>query len=167
MSNKNSNFPTNQLNKIDGKEETGKTVTSLIELSKWGTPTNERELEERLDRFFDYCIANNMRPGIEGLCLSLGISRQTFNQWISGNSRKSNEWVRLCTWAKQVTIAFIENASMSGHINPATACFCLKNWAGYTDTKAVVESENTTNRALRNYEDIPMFNTESEDNTNE
>jgi len=157
VSNRNSNYPNNKLNEVNGKEYVGKTVTSLIELSKWGVPKTEMELEERFDKYFDYCITNNLRPGIEQMCLALGTSRQSFNNWISGKCNKSYEWIRLCTWAKQVTVAFIENASLSGFINPATACFSLKNWAGYSDTRAVVETESEDVNKRMRFEDLPMF----------
>ena len=38
--------------------------------------------------------------------------------------------------AKQVVAAFIEQASLSGKINPATAIFLMKNWMGYKDTES-------------------------------
>lgn len=160
MGNKNSNYPSNQLNTLNGDNYTGEVVSSLIELSKWGTPRNEQELEDRMNRYFQYCITNNIRPGIETLCLALSISRQTFGYWLSGKVPKSDEWVRLCIWGRQTVIAFIENASLSGKLNPATAIFCLKNWAGYSDNTPALESGLTEKATQQRFENVSKYRAE-------
>lgn len=167
MANKNSNFPSNQLNQVNGQKFVGYTVDSLIELSRWGIPQNEQQLEQRFDSYFSYCISHDLRPGIESMCLALGISRQTFNNWISGKTTRSLEWINQCVLAKQICIAFLESASLSGHINPATSVFALKNWAGYSDNNLAVSLESERPR-IQSIDDLPTFahNYESEDNSN-
>lgn len=52
MANRNSNFPSNQLNDIP-PEVCKATVDNLKELSQRGRP--ETELRERIDQYFDFC----------------------------------------------------------------------------------------------------------------
>ncbi len=135
-----SNVYSNQLKEIEGSDFVGTTVRSLIELSKLGIPKSDHELEQRITEYFQHCINNNSRPGIESLCLSLSTSRQNFWKWCSGGGGKSDEWQHQCLLAKQVIISFLESAGMSGKLNPATSIFLLKNWANYSDnTIPVVE----------------------------
>ena len=113
MANKNSNYPNNNLNKLDGTEFVGNTVACLMELSNKGIPKNEQELEDRIMAYFTFCCENDFRPGIESLALSLGTSRQNFWLWCSGRSSREYEWAELCLRARQAIIAFIESSSLN------------------------------------------------------
>ena len=127
-----SNYPTAQLAQIDGKAYVKETITSLRQLHNKQKPRTEEELRERIDSFFEFCSERSLRPGIEQLALSLGVSRQAFYLWCNGDNC-SEEWRRICEGARQFIVAFIEALSLHGHLNPATSCFVLKNWAGYRD----------------------------------
>lgn len=127
------NYPTQNLEELPS-EYVSDTVGSLIQLSKQGIPKTDNELSQRLDNYFAFCVERSMRPGIESLCLALGTSRQTFWSWCKGIGGKSYEWRQLCVNARQVIVSFIENAGLNGKLNPATFIFCLKNWAGYSDS---------------------------------
>ena len=56
MANKNSNFPSNQLNELP-PEVCRATVDNLKELSQRGKPETETELRERIDQYFDFCVS--------------------------------------------------------------------------------------------------------------
>ncbi|WP_289773411.1 hypothetical protein [Phocaeicola sartorii] len=147
MANKNSNFPSNQLNELP-PEVCRATVDNLKELSQRGKPETETELRERIDQYFDFCATKGFRPGIETLCLALGgISRQSLWVWCNGGGGKSQEWADICNAAKQFIIGFLEQLSMTGKINPANSIFYLKNWAGYFDT-VTMEPISTVKRVL-------------------
>ena len=157
-----SNVYSNQLKKMEGSEFVGITVRSLLELSKLGIPRTDQELTQRIDEYFQHCIQNNSRPGIESLCLSLSTTRQSFWNWCNGSGGKSMEWQHQCLLARQVIISFLESAGLSGKLNPATNIFLLKNWAGYADTNNVEieEKEKTYYSAM----DLPIFCDDTKDN---
>lgn len=136
MGNNNSNYPTAKLNDLNGTAYVSETVNSLRELADRGKPNTLEELNKRIDDYFAFCEQRAFRPGIESLCLSLSVTRQTLWNWRQGNGC-AEEWADSCNRASQLIIAFIEAASLSGHLNPATACFSLKNWANYSDAQAV------------------------------
>lgn len=131
MANKDSNFPSNSLNKLP-EEFCAETVSSLKDLANKGKPQSIEELALRIDNFFTFCADNGFRPGIEALCLALSISRQTLWNWCKGEGC-NDEWKEECNRAKQFILTFLEQATMQGKINPASSIFYFKNWANYKD----------------------------------
>lgn len=161
MANKNSNFPSNQLNELS-PEVCKATVDNLRELSRRGKPETEAELQERIDQYFDFCATKGFRPGIETLCLALGgISRQSLWVWCNGGAGKSQEWVDICNTAKQFIIGFLEQLSMTGKINPANSIFYLKNWAGYSDA-VTMEPVSTVQKVLT-VDELPRLDVSEEE----
>jgi len=132
------NFPSEQLNRLSGQDFVGETVSNLMELHSLGIPKDTEELKDRIDKYFMFCKERNFRPGIESLALALGTNRQNFWKWCNGNGGKQKEWQDVCCQAKQVVLAFLESAGLSGKLNPATLIFSLKNqgW-NYTDNQTV------------------------------
>lgn len=135
MANRNSNFPSNQLNALP-PEVCKTTVDNLMQLSNKGKPKTEIELQERINQYFEFCAERGFRPGIETMCLALSCTRQCFWKWCNGEG-KSQEWAEICSSAKQFTVAFLEQLSLTGKINPANSIFYLKNWANYADSVTI------------------------------
>ena len=159
MANLKSNYPTNQLNNLE-KGVCSDTVTCLRELSAKGRPTNTGELKERIDEYFKFCADKDFRPGIESLCLSLGITRVTLWNWCK-RIGCDDDWAEICMQAKQFILTFLEQISLTGKINPASSIFYLKNWGAYSDNY-LIESDTSyetdkkliTVKELQSLEDI-------------
>lgn len=132
MSNKQSNYPSNQLNNLP-IGTCSETISCLKELADKGKPSSIEELKQRIDDYFQFCADRDMRIGVESLALSLGVSRVTFWNWCNNNGC-TDEWAEICQKAKQFVLTFLEQMSLSGKLNPATSIFLMKNWAGYKDT---------------------------------
>lgn len=140
-------FPPTQLNNIPA--EKAKVITqNLIELQSMGRPKTDTEIVSRIDAFFNFCADSGTRPGVETLCLSLHITRTTLFRWAQGQG--CSDFVRdAVIQAKNVVTAYIEQAQLSGSLNPASGIFLLKNWAGYRDTLSIedrlpTDYKNTT-----------------------
>ena len=146
MANKHSNFPTNQLNNLP-PEVCGSTVGCLRDLAAKGKPKDTNELKDRIDSYFAFCEERNLRPGVESLCLSLGITRQTLWTWCKGEDC-SPEWAEICRNAKQFILTFLEAITMAGKLNPASSIFYLKNWGAYVDQVSVVGEEPEVKKRL-------------------
>ena len=146
MANPRSNYPLAQTESLNGTIFAQETVASLAELSGLGRPQNVQELRVRIENFFAFCEASSIRPGVETLCAALGISRMAFWKWCQGS--KGAEWQEACLAARQHILAFIEQASLSGKLNPATSIFMLKNWAGYADAPRDLNPDEKSERAL-------------------
>lgn len=108
-------------------------VGSLRELHDLGIPRTDEEVRDRVTSYFEFCEHSSIRPGIESLCLSLHITRNTLFKWVRGIGC-SLERQEIAETAKQMCIAYIECATLSGRLNPASSIFALKNWAGYRDS---------------------------------
>lgn len=151
------NYPTQQLAELSGSDFVSDTVNSLMDLRAEGIPRTDQELQQRVDQYFQFCEERALRPGIESLSLSLGTTRRSFWQWCNGQGSKSREWQRICLEAKQIIICFLEQAGLTGKINPAVLIFGLKNWAGYKDnTVELAEAEGAGNDVLK-AEDLPRL----------
>lgn len=144
MSNKNSNFPAPSADRaLNGNSFTGKAITSLTELAAQGKPQDEDELEQRIKAFFEFCSRTCIRPGIESLALSLGVSRISFWNWCNKQCGKSDRWVELCRYARQIILSFTEQALLTGHLNPPAGIFLMKNIGDYKDTVSFEELKPT------------------------
>lgn len=134
------NLPTEKLNEMKGSDVVTM-VRDLAELNSLGKPHTNKELEERISQYFSFCGKKGMRPGIEGLCLALSISRTTLHRWSHGQDCDSQR-TEIISRAKQFIFAFLEQSSICGKLNPPVAIFLMKNWMSYKDS-VTVESDQT------------------------
>lgn len=134
---KQSNFPTAQVERLP-TEFVSETVHDLLQLHNLGQPQTDQEVSDRITMYFQFCEQKGFRPGVEGLCLSLHISRTTLFRWSRGDgcSEFRQETIES---AKAMINAFLEASALSGHLSPPIAIFALKNWCNYKDTISVEE----------------------------
>lgn len=132
-----SNYPTAQVERLP-TEFVSETVHDLMQLHNLGQPKTDSEVADRITLYFQFCEQKGVRPGIEGLCLSLHVSRTTLFRWSKGDG--CSEYRQECIEsAKAVVNAFLEASALSGHLSPPIAIFALKNWCGYKDMISVEE----------------------------
>ena len=95
------------------------------------------QLKQRAIDYFNYCIANDSRPGNMGLYSAWGLSRQAVNQALRSETANS---ARIDTIKKCLDIlaAIREKLMAEGKINPVTGIFWQKNFDGMKDTQDVV-----------------------------
>lgn len=128
----------NQITALDtalAPQDVTETILQLDALRKMPRPKNDEEVERRVEEYFQYCAEKHMRPGVESLALALGISRVTLFNWSMG-IKCSDKRRQIAEHAKALIAAYIEQASLSGHLNPATGIFIMKNWMNYKDTQS-------------------------------
>lgn len=113
------------------------------------------QMKDRISLYFQYCIDNDIRPGVEAMALAIGTTRRSICAWANGTDRLELQDTILK--AKQVIAAYLEAISLSGQINPATSIFLLKNWFDYKDNttteiqiKPLRFGENMTNEEIEN-----------------
>lgn len=103
---------------------------------------NDREqVENRILWYFETCLEDDIKPGVAGLCVALGISRQAWQTWGAGTRRNYTDIVER---TRQVMESIMEQYMLSGKINPVTGIFLLKNNFGYADKSEVVLTPNST-----------------------
>lgn len=113
---------------------------------------NDEEVEERIIKYFQYCFDNDIKPGVEGMALAVGVNRRTLWDWEVGNSRSGVGSRRsdIIKKSKQILANYMESLSQNGKINPITAIFLLKNHFGYSDKQEIEV------KAQQPLEEIPL-----------
>ena len=101
-----------------------------------------KQVEERLEWYFNHCFDNDMKPTVSGLCNSLGISRNTLFEWKHGWHRADSHQA-IVIRAYNLLDALWEDYMLNGKINPVSGIFLGKNLFGYQDKQEYVVTPNT------------------------
>ena len=144
MANKNSNWPT--ANQPDIKPEKMAQQIQAIEKLRELPQINHadsQEVERRIKYFFNFCVENELRPTVELMALSVGVSRQSLWQWEQEGSARG----KVISSAKQTLGALMEQWGVCGKINPTTMIFLLKNHHGYKDEISIEPVQRTNGLA--------------------
>ena len=120
-----------------------KMVTTLKELHDMGKPKKDEEVAERINMYFEFCKNTSLRPGVEGLCMALHISRTTLFRWNNGDDCSLYRQ-ELIQSAKSFIGAFLEQAMLSGKISPPSGIFLAKYWLGYKDAISLEDAAPVT-----------------------
>jgi hypothetical protein len=100
-----------------------------------------KQVEQRINEYFQYCFENDRKPNVKGLGNWLGVSRETLNNWKRGDYRNNTH----CDLIKKVWDIFEElwlDYMQNGKVNPASGIFLGKNLFGYKDVQDVVITPN-------------------------
>lgn len=99
--------------------------------------SDARQVENRINEYFDFCEENDRKPNMIGMANWLGISRETVNQWKRGDVRSSThtDVIRKAVdILEEIWVDYMQN----GKINPASGIFLAKNMFQYKDVQDVV-----------------------------
>lgn len=131
MANKTSNFPNAQHPELE-PGGMGKMVLAMNELREL-PKIDYRDsvaLAGRIEYFFNWCVTNDLRPGVELLSLSLGTNRMSLWRW----EREEGDRGEIIRQAKVLLAALLEQWSLTGRLNPITSRFLFMNHFFYTDS---------------------------------
>jgi hypothetical protein len=153
-----SNFPNARMQVIEQDDEKraflGKVIANNLEFFKIGLAhrvTNDDELCDRLNWFFQTCTETQQLTTVEKLGLSLGLSVKTMldieNGTSAGFSPATKEILRT---AKNMLAAIDAEMAAEGRIQPVVYLFRSKNFYGMKDQQDVVV---TPNNPLGDYQD--------------
>ena len=104
--------------------------------------SDPKQVEERIDWYFNHCVANDMKPTVKGLCNSIGISRNTIRTWYNEEYR-GNTHSQIIKKAYDLLEELWEDYMLNGKINPVSGIFLGRNNWGYQDKVDVVITPNT------------------------
>ena len=108
------------------------------------------QVKDRINWYFQSCLDDGVRPGVEGLCTALHINRLTFQRWANGARRAGLEHQEVAQNARQVLAELMEQYMLEGSINPVAGIFLASNQFDY-DRNATVTVQ--TANALTGGED--------------
>ena len=149
MANRKSNYPNAQELKVE-PWEISEVVGKMAELRELPKPLTDDEIESRVKYFFDWCVRNDVRPGVELMALALQTTRQTLWNWQREGGRRGE----IITIAKQMLAALLENWGQTGKINPAALCFLMKNNFGYADNVQIDINKGNEQEKHQSIEEI-------------
>ena len=95
------------------------------------------QVENRLRDYFAFCMENDRKPSVVGMCNWLGISRDTLNTWRRGEYREASH-SDLINKAYGLLEELWTDYMVNGKVNPASGIFLGKNLFGYKDTQDIV-----------------------------
>lgn len=103
--------------------------------------SDEKQVGERIDWYFNHCIESDMKPTVKGLCNALGISRNTINTWHKEEYRGFTH-SDLIKKAYDLMEELWEDYMLNGKINPVSGIFLGRNNWGYKDKIDIVITPN-------------------------
>ena len=100
------------------------------------------QVEDRIYWYFGHCANNDMKPTVNGLCNSLGITRETLRTWKAGEFRAGTHQ-DIILQAYRLLEGLWEDYMSNGKINPVSGIFLAKNmFPGYSDQSELVLTPN-------------------------
>ena len=97
------------------------------------------QVQKAILGYFNTCQKHNKRPGNLGLYAALGMSRQDYNNAVTGKSKRkvSPECIDIIKRAARAIGVYREGLALEGKINPVTYIFMGKNYDNLTDTQQI------------------------------
>lgn len=113
--------------------------------------SNIEEIKERTRLYLDGCADADIKPGVQGLCLWLGVDRQTWYAWCHGTNRRDTHH-DYCNRVMVLLAANWENNMQDNKTNAVSGIFLGKNDFGYKDKSEVVvePKQSVTNDTTMN-----------------
>lgn len=97
---------------------------------------NPKEVERRIDWYFNLCVEDDIKPTVKGFCNALRIAKSTLWTWKTGAYRAGTH-EEVIVRAYDVLEELWEHYMMNGKINPMSGVFLGVNNYGYKDVKQV------------------------------
>ena len=106
--------------------------------------TNDDELDDRIDKFFNACARDAQIPTFEKLCLALGYTKSEVTAWETGTARGfSSRTGSIIRQAKLALSAVEADLVMQGQMQASVYQFRSKNYSGMKDQSETVVTPNT------------------------
>lgn len=100
-------------------------------------PANIEEIKERTSLYLNGCAERDIKPGVQGLCLWLGVERSTWYDWCNGTTRRDTHY-NFCNRVMVLLAASWESNMQENKTNAVSGIFLGKNDFGYKDKSEVV-----------------------------
>lgn len=118
-----------------------KFLKHALTIAKWDRINldSDKEVIERLDKYFELCMTNDVKPTVTGMANALKISRFTLYDWKNGDTRgKTDNRTEIIKYYYGLLEELYEDYMMNGKVNPVSGIFMGKNHFNYQDKQEVV-----------------------------
>ena len=100
-------------------------------------------IAERIESYINYCMENDLAPGVAMCANWLGIAPGTLTDWYAGR-KGTPEHQRVAARFYGITQSVWEQDMHEGNINPVSGIFYGKAFYGYKDTQEIVVQHTST-----------------------
>ncbi|MEG1106918.1 MAG: MerR family transcriptional regulator [Eubacterium sp.] len=140
--NQHNNFFREQAPRI-GQFEKGEMEAATACVNWKNDPCSDpEELILKFDEYFRRCIKYGIRPTVEGLYITAGVSADTFNKWERNISRANSGLAECIKKAKRYVNYVLASMASTGKVQPLFFIFYAKNHFGYVDKVEHVIAES-------------------------
>lgn len=115
--------------------------------------SDPKQVEQRINEYFDYCEKNDVKPGFVMLGNWLGVSRSTLNQWKKGDYRSSTHTDIIQKAVSQLESLW-EMYMLDGKVNIVAGIFIGKQYYGAVDKQEITISANENSTEPLSAEEI-------------
>ena len=119
------------------KEDLTRMTGFIIDIYQADKPDlhNPEAVHAAIMGYFTNCQQHNVRPGNLGLYAALGMSRQDYNNAVTGKSKSkvSPECIDMMKNAVRAIGVYREGLALEGKLHPTTYIFMGKNYDGLED----------------------------------
>ena len=128
------------------------------------------QVTQAITQYFITCSNNGLRPMLTGLLAYMGIKYRDYANNTAVYKRQTSDESRDVIKKGHAFIsAYLEQISVSGHLNPPVAIFLMKNYTGLTDEQKIEISPkadlSATQTAEQIEQSIPLEIEQTDDNT--
>lgn len=107
----------------------------IRKMGQRGKPKTQRDMEDRIDEYFQLCQSYGLNPTVEGLALAVDYDRRTLFEIQKGN--QNQPFMDIVKKAKDFIANYDAILAASNKINAAVYCFRSKNFYGMKDVQQV------------------------------
>jgi len=101
--------------------------------------SDEKQVEERIRQYFEYCAGQDIKPRVSGMANWLGIHRDTLNTWQRGTARKGTH-MEIVQKYMGLMEELWESYMLDGKVNTVAGIFLGKIMFGYREPTEVIVS---------------------------
>lgn len=115
--------------------------------------SDPKQVEDRINQYFDYCVQNDLKPGFVMMANWLGVNRDTLNQWKRGIYRAGTHTAIIQKAVNQLE-ALWETYMLEGKVNIVAGIFIGKQYYGAVDKQEITITPNENSTAPLTAEEI-------------
>ncbi len=119
-------------------------------------PRKKYETPELLGAACEEYFKKEDQPTLAGLCLHLGMHRETFRLYREEHSEKQPEFREVCNYAMLHLQETVERALLYRQGSVTGPLFWLKNHAGYKDVKELGGQDGGSIKVVLSKEDMSL-----------
>lgn len=131
------------------KGDNAKVLKHNLAIAGWDKPNQNsvREVEARINDYFNLCVKQDMAPTLAGLGLAFKVSRFTIQRWANGLDVPYEVaeiiYTAVCTIDADSTQKLVK-----GMVHPKSGEFVMKNTLGYRDETTVVTEQKERKQSV-------------------